>query len=345
MNTMNAALQDKTGTFRIAEVPRPVAGPADVVVWPRSVGICGSDLHVYGARDAEETTAAGHEVAGEVAELGDGAGTLKVGDRVAIDGSQSVACGKCWYCRTGQYFHCQDSATSGGGGFAELMMRGANGCYPLPDSLSWEEAGLVEPFAVSVHAVRISAMSAGETVAVLGSGTIGLTAVAAARAMGAGKVFATARHAQQAAMARRLGADDVVAPDGEALREVVAEATDGRGADLTIETVGGASGATLHQACEVTRNRGRVVILGLFTKPVSTDWWPLVIKEQTIIPAVCYSVIDGRHDYEVAIDLMASGRVELKQLVTHKFPLAEIQQAFDTAADKSTGAIKVQVHS
>ena len=87
------------------------------------------------------------------------------------------------------------------------------------------------------------------------------------------------------------------------------------------------------------------MILGLFTKPVSTDWWPLVIKEQTIIPAVCYSVIDGRHDYEVAIDLMASGRVELKQLVTHKFPLAEIQQAFDTAADKSTGAIKVQVHS
>ena len=117
------------------------------------------------------------------------------------------------------------------------------------------------------------------------------------------------------------------------------------GADLTIETVGGNSDATLKQAIEVTRKQGRIVILGGFRVPITLDWFQPLLKEQSIIFSSCYDVIDGRHDYELAIDLMASGRVQLKQMVTHKYPLDQTQRAFEAAYDKSTGSIKVQIHA
>ena len=243
----------------------------------------------------------------------------------------------------GQVKQCLDKAPVEGGGFAQLMKRRAIGCYPMPDDMSWEEGALVEPLAVSVHAVRRGEMSGGETVVVLGAGNIGLTSVAAARAMGAGRIMATARHEQQAEMARRLGADDVLPSEGPDLREAVLEATGGRGADMSIETVGGAGDATLRQALEVIRPQGRVVILGGFRNPITMDWFPPMLNEQAIIFSNCYAVIDGRHDFELAVEMMASGRVELKQIVTHTFPLEEIAKGFETAYDKTTGSIKVQI--
>ena len=219
------------------------------------------------------------------------------------------------------------------------------GCYALPDELSWEEGALVEPLAVSVQGLRMGRLSGGETVVVLGAGNIGLTAVAAARAMGAGKVFATARNEHQAALAKRLGADDALPPDGPALQEAVAEATDGRGADMTLETVGGKSVEMIQQAIEVPRGLGRIVTLGFFTTPFTVNWPDFGVKALTVFHSNCYSILDCRHDYEVAIELMASGRAELKQMVTHKFPLEDIQRGFETAYDKTTGSVKVQIHS
>ena len=345
MTTMIAALHDGKGSMRIREVPMPVPGPRDAIVRVRFVGICGSDLLNYGVNVTPETYPGGHEVAGEIVEVGEAVDAAMVGERFAIEVvGHGRACAACWYCRMGQYRNCINKVADEGGGFAQYLKRRAFGCYPLPDSLSWEEGALVEPLAVSVHGLRRGRMSGGETVVVLGAGNIGLTAVAAARALGAGKVFATARHEHQAAMAKVLGADDVLPPDGPSLREAVAEVTDGRGADLTVETIGGHSDATLKQALEVTRVEGRIVILGGFRVPITIDWFDPLFNEQSIIFSTCYSLMNGRHDFEVAIDLMASGRVELKQMVTHVFPLEEVQRAFDTAYKKSTGSIKVQVH-
>ena len=154
----------------------------------------------------------------------------------------------------------------------------------------------------------------------------------------------TARHPQQAEMARRLGADEAVSPEGDALREVVTGATDGRGADLTLETVGGRSVEVLKQAVQITRPQGRIATMGNFHAPVTLDWREALVKEISMVWSAVYGIIDGRHDYEVAIDLMASGRVALKQLVSHKFPLHRIQNGFDASNDKSSGAIKVQIH-
>ena len=345
MPTMIAALHDGKDSMFVTDLARPVPGPGDAIILTRAVGICGSDLLMNADKTEPDAMPAGHEVAGEVVEVGPGVDPSLVGQRVAVETiGHGRACMRCWYCRMGQFRQCLDMSPSEGGGFAECVKRRAQGCYPVPDSLSWEEAALVEPLAVSVHGLRRGDMSGGETVAVLGSGNIGLTAVAAARALGAGRILATARHEQQAAMARHLGADDALPPDGPALQEALEEVTDGRGADLTIETVGGKSDATVNQAIEVTRMQGRIVVLGGFRVPITLDWMRPLLKEQSIIFSSCYSVLNGRHDFEVAIDLLASGRTPLKEMVTHRFPLVEIQKAFDTAYDKTTGSIKVQVH-
>ncbi len=345
MSMMTAALYDGQSRMNVVELERPTPGPGDAIVRVRCTGICGSDLLMNADKTAPDAAPAGHEVAGAVVEVGDGVDASLIGRRVAVDTiGAGRACEKCWYCRVGQFQVCEDPSATEGGGFAQYMKRGALGCYPLPDSLSWEEAGLVEPLAVSVHGVRRGHLSGGETVAVLGSGSIGLTAVAAARALGAGTVLATARHPQQAAMARSLGADDALSSEGSTFQDAVEEATDGRGADLTVETVGGKQGSTLVQAIDVTRTQGRIVVLGGFRAPITLDWLRPLGKEQSIVFAICYSVLNGRHDYEAAIDLMASGKVRLEQMVTHQYPLEQIQTGFDTAYDKTTGSIKVQIH-
>lgn len=344
MAKMTAAFFDGKSSMILGEFDKPEAGPGDAVVRVLATGICGSDLLMNADKTEPDSMPAGHEVAGEIVEIGDGVDPARLGQRVAIETiGHGLACTLCWYCRQGQFRQCLAKAESEGGGFAQYIKRKAIGCYPLPDNLSWEEGALVEPFAVSIHSIRRGQMNGGETVVVLGSGNIGLTAVAAARALGAGKIFATARHEQQATMAKNLGADVAMPPDDPAFKEALDDATEGRGADLTIETVGGKSAATLDQAVDVTRMQGRIVILGGFRIPLTTDWLPPLLKEHSMIFSSCYSVLNGQHDYDLAIDLMSSGKVPLKQMVTHRFALEEIQKGFDTAYDKTTGSIKVQL--
>jgi len=344
MATMKAALHDGSGTMEVVEVPLPEAGPGEVVVRVRCSGLCGTDLNRFAVNTTPEKLPSGHEVAGEVVEVGSGTEGWRTGDRVAIDTlAQGRGCGRCWFCLRGQYNTCQNKVGEGGG-FAEYIKRFADGCFRLPDGLSWEEGALVEPLAVGVHGLRRGNLAAGETVVVLGSGTIGLTTLVAARALGAEKVFLTARHPQQTEMAMRLGADAALPTDGAELWEAVAAATDGRGADVVVETVGGTNlEATLRQAVEVARPQGRIVVQGIHHAPVPVEMLRPLLKEQSIIFSQCYSVLDGRHDYEIAIDLFAKGGVTLKDMVTHSFPLAEMQEALRTAGDKKTGAIKVQV--
>ena len=344
MAMMKAGLYDGE-KMRLAEAPRPEPGPGDVVARVRCTGICGSDLLFYARNTTPDSMHIGHEVAGEVVEVGEGVDPDLVGRRVAIENiGQGNACGRCWFCRSGQFVQCTDRDPPRGGGYAEFIARRATGCYPVPDSISWEAAGLVEPLAVSVHGVRRGQMAGGETVLVVGAGNIGLTAVAAARAMGAGKVLVTARHTHQAGMAMSLGADEALPSEADDLAERVEAATDGRGADLTLESVGGYSATTLDQAVRLTRTQGRIVVLGGFLEPVTFDLLAPLQKEQSIIFSSCYSLLDGKHDYEIAIDQLASGRVVLDPMVTHRFPLERIGEAFETAYDKTSGSVKVQIH-
>ncbi len=343
MATMRGAFFDGDGGMEVRDIPRPEAGRGDVVVQVRSVGICGSDLQMNVDKTEPDSMPAGHEVAGEIVEIGDDVDPSMMGQRVAIEIiGHGRACTTCWYCRQGQFRACLNMAPTEGGGFAQYMKRRAIGCYPVGD-LSWEEAALVEPLAVSIHGVRRGQMQGGEVVAVLGSGNIGLTSIAAAKALGAGKVIATARYEQQATMAKLLGADEVYSDRGPDFWDAIADSTSGRGADLTIETVGGHQSATATQAVEVTRGQGRIVVVGGFRRPFEFDFLTPMLKEQSIVFSSCYSVLDGRHDYELAIDMIATGKTNIVQMVTHKYGLEDIQSAFETAYDKNSGSVKVQI--
>jgi threonine dehydrogenase-like Zn-dependent dehydrogenase len=330
--------------MEVRDYPDPVAGPGEAVVRIRASGICGSDLNMNRAKTEADQAPAGHEVAGEIVEVGDGIDRGLVGQRVAVEVLGSGrACGECWYCRTGQYIHCPDKAPVDGGGFAEYVKRKVAGCYPLGEAMTWFEGALVEPLAVSVHGARMGDLKGGDTVAILGSGNIGLTAVTAARQLGAGKIFVTARHKQQADMALALGADGAASPEGDEFEELLLEATDGRGADLTIETVGGRSGTTLTQSVQVTRRQGKIVILGVFYGTHGIDWMTTILKEQSIQFSICYGILNGNHDFETAVEMLSSRDVELEKIVTHRYPLDQIQKGFEAAYDKSTGSIKVQI--
>lgn len=334
----------------MVDLPRPEVEPETVIIRVRASGICGSDLGRYRKPDWVEKLPAGHEVSGEVVEIGERVDGLSIGDKVAVEAvAQGKACGRCRFCLAGQYRRCftigdpEQWVTQGwGGGFAEYLKRRGVACYKLPGHVSWEEGALVEPVAVGVHAIRRARMLGGETVAVLGTGTIGLTAIAAARMMGAGKIFATSRYKHQGDMALRLGADAVFSPEEPELKEALAEATHGAGADIVIETVGGMDCTTLQEAIAVARGMGRIIVCGIFHAPVEFDLLIPYRKEQSIIFSQCYSYIDEIHDFDIARDIVASGRLPIGDMVTHIFPLEKAHEALDTAFNKRTGCIKVQ---
>jgi threonine dehydrogenase-like Zn-dependent dehydrogenase len=342
---MKAAFYDGKGHMEIKDYPDPTPNTGEVVVNIKSTGICGSDLNMNKSKNSADQDPSGHEVAGEIVSVGKGVSEEVIGKRVAVEVLGSGrACNKCWYCRQGQYTHCSNKEGSSSGGFAEYISRKIEGCYPLGNDMTWEEGALVEPLAVSIHGVRIGGLKGGESVAILGSGNIGLTAVAAARELGAGNIFVTSRHKQQSEMAKKLGADYTATPEGDEFEQIILEKTEGRGADLTIETVGGTQNDTLVQSFQVTRRQGRIVILGVFYGDQHINWTKPVLKEQTIQGSICYGLLDGIHDFEMAIDMFSKDGFNLNSMATHKYDLESIQSGFETAYNKKSGSIKVQIH-
>jgi 2-desacetyl-2-hydroxyethyl bacteriochlorophyllide A dehydrogenase len=338
---MKAAVLAGARSIEVREVDDQAPGPGEVLVRMRNVGICGSDLHFYrGEFPVAKDFIPGHECAGEVEALGDGVKGLQAGDRVAVEGFK--VCLTCGFCRTGRYQHCPGRKAFGlnaPGGLREYQVLPAYTLYKLPDAIDFELGALLEPLTVSVHGLRLVDLRFGDRVAVLGSGTIGLTAIAAARAMGATHVAATARHPQQKAMAQALGADVVYDATNDG---VAALAKDSGGVDVVVETVGGEA-ETLAQALQCVGIKGRISVLGAFTKPVQLHPIMLFLKEATIVGSNCYGRPDRMSDYEMSIEIMRRDPETLRRLITHRFRLDDIAKAYETADDKRTGAIKVTV--
>ena len=210
----------------------------------------------------------------------------------------------------------------------------------MPANVETRIAAVVEPFACAVAGVRRAGLAGGETVVVLGAGVLGLCAAGSSKALGARKVIISAKHDAQAAMAKRFGAD-VVVRSGEAdLVERIKAETGPRGADLVVETVGGQA-PTLSQALQVLRPGCTVVVLGLWDEPVPVDTWDAVLKDARLFFSFTYGLTEGRHDFEVCLDWIATGQVPAQELITHVRPLAEIGEAFELAAAKGQGVIKV----
>lgn len=341
---MKAAIYLGLSAIGIQEVDVPMPPPGYVLIEMKACGICGSDLHQYLGRWRQPPVAGGHEVSGVVAALGENVSRVKVGERVAVEGTYN--CAECRYCRVGLYNLCENWAGTSAGshsGFAEYVVAHERSCFVLPQTLSFEQGALVEPLAVGYRVLHRSGASSQDDLLIIGAGTIGLACLLAARACGVRSVTVAARYDHQALLARELGADHVLRVPRQDVPAEVRRLTGGLGADVVIEATASADG--FDQAMNAARGRGRVVLTGSYTSPLEVDLQPLVLKELTITSSMCYGYSGMRKDYEWSIELIASGKVPVEKLVTQRFALAAIQQAFAAAADKSSGAVKVLVES
>jgi 2-desacetyl-2-hydroxyethyl bacteriochlorophyllide A dehydrogenase len=338
---MKAAVLNGPRTFAISHVEQPSPGPGEALVRMRSVGVCGSDLHFYrGEFPLPPGFILGHECCGEIAALGEGVRGFSVGDRVALELFE--VCLTCPKCRSGQYQHCPSRTAFGlnsPGGLQEYLAVPAYTMYRLPDEIDFALGALLEPLTVNVHGLRLVDLRFGERVAVLGAGTIGLMGVAAARAMGATYVAATARHPHQKEMALALGADAVFDATDAGIGQMNAALG---GADVVVETVGGHAD-TLAQSLTLVAIGGRICVLGAFTQPVQIHPIMFFLKEPRVVGSNCYGRGGRLSDYELSIEIMRRTPEVFRRAITHEFALDEVAAAYACADDKRSGAIKVQV--
>jgi 2-desacetyl-2-hydroxyethyl bacteriochlorophyllide A dehydrogenase len=324
------------------DAPKPVPGEGEALVRVRAVGICGSDVHGFFDQESVARVPGlimGHEAAGEVVEVSVGVSGLRVGDRVAVD--PQVVCGSCESCRRAWPTVCSNKRIIGSalrgflhGAMADYVAVPASQLYRLPAEVSFEAGALVEPFSNALHVLNRVHLDLGDTVVVLGTGTLGLCLVQAAKLAGAGRVVATDVSPFRLRKALEVGAD-VVWHGGPDATARLLELTDGRGADVVIEAVGIES--TYRQAIDMVRRRGSIMFFGAITQCVK-QLLPILHKELTLIGCT-----GAAQESATAVELMASGRVATDALVTHRFPLSEAQTAFDLLAEPGSEAIKVML--
>jgi len=342
------AILYKTDDIRLEQQPIPQPKEGQVLLRMDSVGICGSDVHYWttgaiGDFVVRAPMVLGHEAAGVVAKVGPGVTTLSEGDRVAIE--PGVPCRQCIYCKTGVYNLCPDmqfcATPPVHGNLARYYLHAADFCYKLPPNLSLEEGALMEPLAVGVHACRRAGVKLGSRVLVCGAGPIGLVNLLTARAMGAEMVVVTDIAENRLEVARKLGATATynVAKAGkgpEGMAEDIEQLLGGQKADVTIECSG--VEASVRFGIFSTRSGGCLVLVGLGKPEITIPIVNAAVREVDIRGIFRYA-----NCYPAAIAMVASGKVDVKPLITHRFKLEETLQAFETAKTGSGGAIKVMI--
>jgi (R,R)-butanediol dehydrogenase/meso-butanediol dehydrogenase/diacetyl reductase len=338
-----------TGDRQIAIEERNLreVGPTDAIVKVDYCGICGSDLHAWSAAGAVYPygTLMGHEATGTIVEVGAEVKKFKPGDRVAINGF--TPCGKCVACRHGIPNACVDNMirTIGqtpklDGAFADYIWLPDVDvtAVKMPDSLTSAEGAFTEPAATIVHAIRLSPMKPGDTVAVVGAGPIGLLCVSALQASGAGKVIVSQSPGPRAELALKFGADAVINPrdPDNPVGEQIREHTDG-GADVVIECAG--SPPALQQSIDMARPGGQVILVGVNERETPIIPTSLMFGEVGIRGSLAWT----HTDFRIAVDFMASGQVDVKPLISDIIALQDIQNKGFERLKADRSLIKVLV--
>ena len=328
--------------FEERDIPQPKDD--EVLVKLEYVGICGSDLHYYesgaiGDYVVKPPFVLGHEPGGTVVEVGKNVTHLKVGDRVALEPGKT--CGHCEFCKTGRYNLCPDvvffATPPVDGVFQEYVAHEAGLCFKLPDNVSTMEGALIEPLAVGFHAARQGGAQAGQVAVVTGAGCIGLVSMMALKAMGVSKVYSVDVMDKRLDKALELGADGVINGSREDAVKKVMELTGGMGCDLVIETAG--TEITTRQAVQMTKKGATIVLVGYSkTGEIKMPISLALDKELTFKTVFRY-----RHIYPMVIDAVASGRVNLKGIVTNEFALDDIQEAMDESVNNKADIVKAVV--
>jgi L-iditol 2-dehydrogenase len=345
---MRALVVSQPDRFSVREVERPRPGPFEVLCRVRATAICGTDPHIIQGHYSGFWPKAwplipGHEWCGEVVELGAGAAALgwTVGTRVA--GTSHAPCGFCRRCVEGRYNICENFGVDGlhaqyghnaPGAYAEYVVHSVRSVFPVPDVLSDEEAAMLDPAAIALHTVIRGAHRPGDAVVVVGPGVMGLLAADCARALGAARVIVVGR-GPRLAMAGRLGHETVDFTEVDPVSAVRA-ATGERGADVALECSGASE--AVGQCVEMVRRGGRVAVIGIPLRAASLPMPRAVLEEIDVV-----GVRAAAGEMPRAIELAASGRIRLKELITHRFALEDFAEAYATFTQRRDGALKVIV--
>jgi L-iditol 2-dehydrogenase len=339
---MRAVLLRAVGELVPIEMERPALSHADeVLVQVKAVGICGSEVHAYRGTHPfrKAPTVLGHEMAGVVVEVSAAVSGYKPGDRVFVDPQRP--CGRCAYCQAGQINLCPDKAVLGTpawpGAFGEYIVAPSHALFRLPERVSFVEGALVEPLTVAVHVARRAAVDKGEGVVILGSGSIGGLLAGVCHAWGADPIIAADIRRQPLTVAQaRLGATHTVLLPQEDLETCVETATDGQGADVVFCTADEPSLAM--RGLQLLRRRGRLLVVALMTqRPMELKAYRILSRELEVIG----STMSVHGDVREAIELAASGVVDVSAIATHVLPIEEAPRAIELAASKDDEAIKV----
>ncbi len=317
------------GHVELRDIPEPEPGPGQVKIAVRAAGICGTDLHIYHDEfRVVPPVVLGHEIAGEVAAVGDGVNAVLPGMRVTTETYFST-CGVCRYCRSGHSNLCLERKSIGSavnGGFTSYVIVPARNIHALPESVDFRAGALTEPLACVVHGVLThNTIAPGDIAVIAGPGAIGLLTLQVVKAAGASAVvLGTDQDVHRLELARDLGADHLVnVQQDDPLDLIDAFTPEGKGADVVYECSG--AGASAMQLLRLVRRQGRYVQIGLFGKPVAWDLDQICFREVTVTGSNA-SIPSA---WPRALQLMATGQVQTEALITGTFDVTEWQAAFD----------------
>jgi L-iditol 2-dehydrogenase len=326
---MKSLLLSEYSHLELTDMPQPEPGPGEVLIRVAACGICGSDVHGYDGASGRRIPpiVMGHEAAGLVATTGPGVTLFQPGDRVTFD--STVYCGQCALCRAGQVNLCDNRQVIGvscgdyrrHGAFAEYIAIPERILYLLPESMSFPEAAMLEAVSVALHAVRVSQAKPGQSALVIGAGMIGLLTLQAARAAGCAPVLIADIDATRLDLARQLGADQALHLSGPELTQAVLAQTGGFGTDLVYEAVGRSE--TIASAIDCVRKGGTVTLIGNITPEVKIHLQKVVSREIRLQGTAASS-----GEYPQAIELISSGKIQVKPLITAVAPLEDGPQWF-----------------
>ena len=321
---MKAVVFNAPNDIAVKDVPQPSAGPGQVLVQVAAAGICGTDLRIQvGGFYAIYPLIPGHEFSGTVAEVGAGVTSLAVGDWVAIN--PNTPCRRCGFCRVGSFHLCPDMTSCGvtySGGFAEYCTVAEELALPVPRTMPLELWAMMEPTSCCLHGIDLVGITPGDSVVILGGGSIGLILMQLARAAGAAQVIVSEPKAEKRELAEELGADATVDPleVGEGLTDAIRDLTDG-GAHIVIEAAG--NPATAAAAIPLARRGGKVMFFGVTSQDLVLPIKPYDIyhNELTILGSFTNPLTDSR-----AISMLASKRVQVEPLTSHRYGLDEVEE-------------------
>lgn len=347
-DVMRAAVLFGPNDLRIVSKPVPRPARDEVLVRVAMCGACGTDVAIqsepFPGQPPFGSFTPGHEWTGTVVGRGAGVDEVDIGDRVAIHVHHG--CGRCQNCLTGSYTACENYGNrekghsapgfTTDGGFAEYVVHNISCIYPLPDNLSWEESVLISTAGTSVYGLdRAGGMVAGDSVVVIGPGPVGIMTAQVARAMGATNVIVVGTRQERLDLAAALGATDIVNSVTHDAVSEIRRLTGGRGADMVIESSG--DPRTPNLGLQMLRRGGKLLILAFYKDPVSFNLGVANREEISLVT----SRGEGRRAVGRALQLAATGLISGERLVTHRFPLEQIQAGFDMLRSRQGKPMKV----